>query len=511
MTVAAREVNRLYAFAASASVRVLEVESQLVREFCRRHNVFRQAARENEGDPLLDEVVRLSSQLRYRMLCAPLPLCHRSVVDASATDVLLKRINSVGRSYSELRDVSARYASTVADLRGSAENPLWNSAASDLATRPRDSVALVIKPARFVGAVRDLAATNGRDLEVLTESQLRSAVAFDRVYLFGAGRWYPGFVFSAPRALVLSIVRYGVLSDGPPDEPAFLKAMQRPKRALFPSSVCKPWDESSSVGADEARPTFDVAWLMRQAAIGGGGGGADHSSELVEARVLFLEQDLAVFVSASEGASELIVDLREDAKKLVYRVPAANLEPGMAVLVRTDGGGDYIVAAADRIMGEEAPDLREHQRRWKRCLRELVERVGRAEALDRLKAAGSRIANHQNLRNWMSPRSIRTQRDSDFDAIFRVIDLAEEADRNWRMMSVIDKAHRYAGNLIRRQLLQQVRTADLSLLQSEGRQDFELPGEVGGGSLTAGRIVSVSTEVVEVHGSAVHRMFESAG
>ena len=442
------------------------------------------------------------------MLSAPLPLCNPALIDAEATDLLFERVRLVGQWFGDLSEVSVSYASALEELRGTSENPLWSSVESDLGSGQGRSVGLLIKPARLVAAVRDSTAATRRDLDVLTESQLRRAVSFDRLYVFGAGRWYPGFVFSAPRAPVVNIVRYGVLSDSPPDEAAFVKPMYRPNRVLFPLSAGKRFGRGFEIEADEVRPAFDLASLMRQAEVGGGVEPGVTPSERVPVRVLFLEQDIAVFVSAAEGASELTVDLQEDADKLVHRVSAKSLEPGMAVLVRTEGGGDYIVAAADQIMGKEANELRWYQRHWKGRLRALAEEVGVVETVDRLKAAGSKIANRQNLRNWMSPRSIRTQRRNDFDAIFRVIGLTEEADRYWGMMSAIDTAHGRAGSLIRRRLLQQVKRADLSALQTEGRQDFELPGEVGGGSITAVRIVAISPEVVDVHGSAVHRMFE---
>lgn len=92
-----------------------------------------------------------------------------------------------------------------------------------------------------------------------------------------------------------------------------------------------------------------------------------------------------------------------------------------------------------------------------------------------------------------------------------MIGLPDDVDRYWGMMAVIDQAHRHAGNLIRRRLLEQVKDADLSPLQTMGRQDFELPGEVGGGSLTAVRIVAVPSEVVQAHPSSIHRMFELVG
>ena len=511
MSFVATEINSLYACAASASVRAIAVDSELVTQFCRWHGAFQRAADANEGDLSLDELVRVSFGLWYRVLSAPLPLCHPGLIDASAVDLLLNRVHAAGQSYSQLRNISHSYASALTALRSSDVNPLWGAIEADLDDGQAENVGLLIKPARLVAAVRDLAAEQWPRLEVLTESQLRSAVAFERLYILGAGRWYPGFVFSAPRAQDLRIVRYGLLNDSPPDEATFVKPLNQLKRSLFAPSRGRGAAGALQIGADEVRPVLDVASIMRRAGEGDGVGISGPSTELVNVRALFLEQDLAVLVLAAEGASELTVDLREEAERLVHRVPTINLEPGMAVLVRTEGGGDYIVAAADEIMAKDAAGFRRCQRHWKQLLSELVERLGIPEVVDQLKAAGSEIANYQNLRNWMSPRSIRTQEREDFDAIFRAIGLAEDSDRYWSMMAVIDQAHRRAGSLIRHRLLEQVQSTDLSPLQTEGRQDFELPGEVGGGSLTAVRIVAMSSEVVEAHPSAVHRLVESAG
>ena len=509
--IVAPEINTLYTCAASASVRAISVDSELVNQFCLGHQAFQHAANANEGDLLLDEIVRLSLQLWYRVLSAPLPLCHPSLIDASTENLLLKRVSAVGQSYGHLREVSERYALALANLRSSDENPLWLAIEPGTVGKQADKVGLLIKPARLVAAVRDLAAAQERPMEVLMEWQLRHAVAFDRLYVFGAGRWYPGFVFSAPRAPVLQIVRYGVLSDSPPEEATFVKSLKPATRTLFAPTVGQKTAGSLQFGADEVRPGLDIASIVRRAGGDDGAGVSASSAGLVDVRALILEQDLAVLVLAAEGASELTVDLREEAEKLVHRVPVVDLEPGMAVLVRTEGGGDYIVAAADQILAEQAEELRRHQRYWKQLLHDLAEKLEIAEVLDRLKAAGSTIATYQNLHNWMSPRSIRTLRKIDFDAIFRVIGLAEDADQYWKMMAVIDRAHRYAGNLIRRRLLEQVKEADLSPLQTVGRQNFELPGEVGGGSLTAVRVIAVPTEVVRAHPSAVHRMFELVG
>ena len=511
MTATGSEINAVYAYAKSVSVNATTVESELVARFCRWHRAFQRAADAHEGDLVLDELVRLSFALWYRVLSAPLPLSHPGLIDNSAAHLLLRRVHAAGQSYSQLREASDRYRSALVALRTSDDNPLWQAIVDDLANIEADKVGLLIKPARLVSAVRDLAAEMPGRLDVLMESQLRKPETFDSLYVFGAGRWYPSFVFSAPRAPVLRIIRYEILNDSPPEEMVFVKPFRQPKQTPFAPSTGRSGEGISFIGADEVRPALDVASIIRRVVNGDEADSAHSSAEVVDARVLYLEQDLAVFVLAAEGASELIVDLREEAKKLVYRVKTASLEPGMAVLVRTEGGGDYIVAAADQIMGEYAKELRRSQRYWKQILSGRAERLGTNEVVERLKGAGSKIANYQNLRNWMSVRSIRTQKKEDFDAIFQVIGLSEEADRYWNMMGKIDLAHQRAGSLIRRRLLEQVQSVDLSPLMTEGRQDFELPGEVGGGSLTAASIVAVSPEVVEARPWNVHRLIELAG
>ena len=204
MNFAATELNTMYAYAERVSVRVMAVDSQLVSEFCRCHNILKQAASSNDGDPLLGELLRLSSQLRFRILGAPLPLCHPSLIDAASTISLLKRIRTVGQSYGELREVSDSFASALTDLRSSTDNPLWNSVVRDLAERASDNGALLIKQARLVAPVQELAAKHLQGLDVVTESQLRRVVPFEQIYIFGAGHWFSGFVFSAPRAETLS-------------------------------------------------------------------------------------------------------------------------------------------------------------------------------------------------------------------------------------------------------------------------------------------------------------------
>jgi len=385
---------------------------------------------------------------------------------------------------------------------------MWRGIEKQIASQSGKNIAFVIKPARLAMPVQDELASNGFQITVVTENQLRHASTYDALYFFGAGRWYPAFGFSAPRAPSIQIVRYSLLNDGPPDEATFVKPFKTaPSNSIAIKSEPKPTD-FFGVEPDEVLPKLDLSSILNHRALHGDEQHFDQGSEPIEAIALLLDQELAVFIPSSDGATEHVVDIREDAEKLLHRVPTAELEPGMAVLVRTEGGGDYIVDAANRIMSNEAEELRRRQRTWKRQLRDVVADIGLAGAVAKLSESGSKIASPQNVRNWMSFRSIRTQDKKDFEAIFTIIGSEDSADVEWNAMSVIDAAHRHAGRLIRRRLLEQVEGTDLSALQRDGRQDFALPGEVGGGSLTAARIVAISSETIEVHPSKIHQLIE---
>ena len=505
-----KQINSLYRFSSKAEITVVEVTSEDVEQYCKLHNLFRHIAQENEGDPLIENFLRLSGAFRYRVLSAPLSLDNAVLLDGNSRHLLLERALELGRSYGELYDATELFASTLDSLQSSSKNPMWHAIEQEIAAGTNKEIAFVIKPARLASAVQDELASIGFQINVITENQLRQSTTYDALYFFGAGRWYPGFGFSAPRAPKIRIVRYSLLNDGPPDEAAFVKPFKAaPPNSIAIKAIPRPADYFG-VEPDEVLPKLDLTSILNHRVSHDDEWYHDQGSEPIEAIALLLDQELAVFVPASEGASEQVVDIREDAEKLLHRVPTVELQPGMAVLVRTEGGGDYIVAAADSIMSNEAEDLRHRQRDWKRQLREVVADLGYAGTVANLMVSGSRIASPQNVRNWMSFRSIRTQHKEDFEAIFRIIGAEDSVDQEWKAMGVIDAAHRHAGRLIRRRLLEQVKSTDLSALQRDGRQDFALPGEVGGGSLTAARIIAISSEILEVHPSRIHQLFELA-
>ncbi|TWT06139.1 hypothetical protein [Reyranella sp. CPCC 100927] len=501
-----RRLNQLYDFVAANNLKFVAAESTDIAQYCAALREIQKALVANSQDDLLIELNGLASRFRYRLLSAPLPLNHPALISAESALRLRRSAQQIGRHYQELLRASEALVEAFFAIRSKGTNPLWD-ALEPLLDRQWHDAAFVLRPAQLVQPVQDLCDSLINGLKVLTETQLRHWETFQELYVFGAMRWYDGFVFSAPRAPNIVMIRYSILRDGPPKEIEFLKPIGPAARPIFsPTASPTPDFKAPSLEAEEALSVIDAKSLINRVTASLARD-ADEGDD-VQVKLLFLYQGLAVFAPVTENSSELVIDLGAESIELVHRVRTIELEPGMAVLVRTEGGGDYIAPAADRILGDQKLTLRCAQRAWKEKLRDLVLRLGLPRVTEMLMATGSRIANDQNVRNWTSARSIRTLNREDFDAIFKLIGASSDAERNWRLMGVIQGAHQRAGALIRRRLLEHVRNSDLSKLQREGRMDFTLPGSLGGGGITAVRISSISPDVARAPWSAVHRLID---
>ena len=125
----------------------------------------------------------------------------------------------------------------------------------------------------------------------------------------------------------------------------------------------------------------------------------------------------------------------------------------------------------------------------------------------RLRQLGGKRANANNVRNWMSLNNHRPQDYSDFLAIMRLIGEENKARLYWDGARSLERAHRKAGFVIRKLLLEQVRNADIISLQRTGRADFSLDYE-GSGTISVIRIEAVSPNVFEVPEYRIGQVFK---
>jgi hypothetical protein len=335
---------------------------------------------------------------------------------------------------------------------------------------------------------------------VLHPMNLRAIDTYRSVIVVGPPYWFPDHVFSAPRAAAIDIICYDWIRVHWEPQPVFV-APTKSSRSARQLKISHIPDTLTGVDDELSPPTMDLDRVVDSARREYDRGGEDDS---VEALLLGLEGDHGVFIEVE--SSVLVIDLSEEAKNRVKRISYRDLGAEIYILLRTSGGGDYIVPVADRILGDEAEDLREMQQTWKARLRGAIKKEGIHKTIDRLKTYGSKIASYQNVRNWSSDRNIITKDPADFRAIMTLTDLEDQADNFWTSMKKIQRAHARAGQHIRRLLLQEINHSDLLELERTGVMEFSLPDR-DAGSLTAYRIVSIASRMVEVASGRIDEVF----
>jgi hypothetical protein len=435
--------------------------------YFRRRRYFVQCTPLNVSDPALELLACVSRARDHFSTCASLYPEHAHSVDLvcdSLMDLLMSRIDPLSDA---VVDASPAYKT--------------------------DRVGVVIPTFGFDRLVqKHLRQHIDTEVDAVTPRDLAMRRPYDVLFVVGRPWWYVGkrwgWVYTAPRASVLVLVGYEEHVRG-----------RLPSPRVFGESVTAvaPVHDDLAVKVDleEVNDELGVDWSFMSSEVARRTVGAS-VADLVDARLYLLAAGWAAFLAASEESR--VPTLEPDAAeegRVVY-VSAPEIGPGSIVLLRSEGGGDLIVAVADAILGPGAPPLRAMQEAWKSRLRAFVDESGVARAVSELKRHGSTRANRSNLANWCSPRSLRTDDEQDFLAIMRTIGLEGQAAKYWTAMGRLESAHRRAGHEIREQLEEQARTADLTALEEEGRADFSLPQ--GGGALTAFRVDEVSPDVVAV-------------
>lgn len=360
---------------------------------------------------------------------------------------------------------------------------------------------------------------------VIGPAQLRAVRCYDRLIFVGSARWFPSYVVTAPRSSCVDFIHLSWTEGPKPAQPLF--AVQRAKTAMRdssgfsapaednPPSVVLSGERSSSIEEESV-------WVDSGAVLAPGqsflqelvhrANSANASSErrldIVRALPIALEGGRAVFLEAEDGATVLVLDLAERGKSRVRRLPTQDVEAGMFVLLRAAGGGDYVVPVADMVLGRRAEECRRVQGDWKARLRAYVEHHGLFEASVMLLEHGGVRAEEGNVRRWTLDRNIRPRDNADFLAIMRLIGLEADASRYWGIMTLIERAHIKAGQLIRSMLLDQVMKADLAALERIGTMEFDLPG-TGSGRMVACRVLRIASEPVMVSAAQVSQLFAS--
>lgn len=499
------EVATLYQNASSMKITRHRVEHPAFGKFSIVLSSFEKLLGELSPDDYWRRFLVALKRIRFDFCAAPFCLTDRMERISACSEDLRGHLRLSTQIYPDLSKNALALLDVFDDLIYQEDDPLLDKLLE--LTESQEITAWVIKESRLISSVERLIShLEIPNLVPLYPLQLKSLACYDRLIVVGPSRWFPESVFTAPRSRNIDIVMFDWIKD----DWVPSKVFTRPHKSsglqsrkfidIEERQIPNRWAELDAMTLLQVINDVSSIPASLESEV-------QDKLDLVEAVCVLLENDLAVLFETGEGSETLVIDPDEEPDRRVSRLSTKSLLPGMFILVRTSGTGDYIIPIADRIMGSQASQARECQRHWKAMLRDQVRTQGLLEASVALLDYGSNIANEINVRNWLSPRSIRPHKYEDFLAIMKLAGLENQAEEYWRMMGVINRAHHKAGFEIKRQLLKQVGDMDMDELQKRGRADLKLSNDDEGG-ITALRVEAILDKTFQVPYSRLGHLLE---
>lgn len=435
-----------------------------------------------------EQTVRLLRRYRFNACASPLPFDHKTLVPPEDVEFLNRTSLQAAAYPSQVEALKSALEARLA-LIHLKHNPMGR------ALRDRWSgsgYTLVLRESKLIEPSRDWLRQQGVDVPFVSLRELKQAKLIQNLVLVGSPRWYPSYVFDCPRALHYEVFCTSLFRDSWTWTPGFLGSescsSMRDRSLQFQCFGSRDAAQSNT-SEDSIYPVVQLERVARGAL----GNVESAFGKTLEARLLLLDNGLAMFVPADSEAKVYVIEFDSDVRPHIGRRLVTDLHGDHFVLVRTSGGGDYVADMADSHLGAEALRLRDLQVRWKQALRELVESCGIELVVEELKGLGAQRASAVNLSNWVSPGFIRPRADQDLVAILELVEWDGEPDRLLEDMDGIAHAHLLAGQSIRRDLLHSIECQDSTELFRSGYQEFELNSSSG--RLAACRVLNLGESV----------------
>jgi hypothetical protein len=476
-----QDVSKYYELAEAAHLTWKTVDHPELETFSQAVNSLVQLFKQQDEETGW-QFLTPARKARNVLTTVPLPFSHASMGLKTLSQAMEGAINAL-RIYGgdDAAEIGLRILMSVQRLSLVNDAPLLNAV---IETIDGDRTGILLPMGEYANSVRNFLKGLGLGprCHVLNVHDLRASPPLDELVLIGPLFWYRNheFVLASPRA-----VRNVILKWSWHNERSLSLTVLEGSVGTAGLSVEGPPTPNPLNLHEEVEP--QAAWdLISRSLLSSP---EDHL-ELVPARSTLLADHFAVFLPENEDRTIWVLDPNAPLEDRTVRIYLDDLQPGQVILLRTSGGGDLIVPIANEILGPRASALRNMQRRWKAGLAEFVRAAGGLDrAAAKLQGAGCSVANRQNIQNWLSERSLRTDDFSNWQSIMDAILLGSEATKLWQAMGLIESAHRKAGKSIGRQLREMANRNPLDRLIESGRQVFYLPS---GGSVTAFRIESFS-------------------
>ena len=491
------QLEHIYNCAEKSNIRRITVSFDELDNFSTEIKLLESALGEAAEDNDWQRFLRLAKRLRFDLSATLMTQDVLSDLVFRIATSMKKQLISLEYSYPEVIHSAKRVLDNAYLLQEPLRAPMFEAFVeefSGIAKATNGQCGVVVKQARhFESTARAVhSQTEFTDWQIVNSRELNNVICFERIVIIGASRWFPDFIFTAPRAEFIDLLVYDFQSSKwLPSYSLISPTIGSGRKAFGPLHSLDHTRERPKDNLDDGNLEAEAARRILATS------SLNDDEERVTAQIALLDQDYAVFLDASQDATTHVLDLRASTDDDVKKVGISAIEPGFFVLLRTDEGGDYIVPLANELLGQRAKLLRELQLEWKTKLARKVSSEGRSVVVKELIAKGAISANAQNLRNWMSYRGIKTRDPKDFKAIMVYLGMRSKWQTSWAAMKEIANAHRRAGFEMSRMLREKVANSDLTELKRVGVMLFEIADREGG-QMTAFRVLKILPEQYEV-------------
>ena len=459
---------------------------------------LRRALGESEHELFWHRPLRILRYYQFNSIWAPVPLNDPLLIAHDQMGVLHEALDKVVQTYPSQVKNFKECCDLLQELYYRGTNPLYDCMIELLSsdTFPIGSLLVLLHKPRAQETVSEaikFSISRGEipniEFDIVTAPALKSVQAAKTMLLFGPVSLYEKrrYVFSSPKVGYFHTINYAWFNDRIMIENDFNGSLGSLPQIKDDGHIMYGEDTETLVTEEvPSDPVLEVSTEQVE---------VSSTEAVVTARFFLLEGDNAVWLDDSENKKSYVInpiqrrpDRHYDVSEYIEKRDNDKIEEGDYLILRHRGSGDYIPDYADSILGESARQMRAYQELWKGRLRDIVEKLSKREVSIQLLDLGSKLANENNLRNWMSSDGIKTFYREDFKAIMKLVGLEGQEEELWNNAVKIHNAHIQAGQQIRHELFKVMSSVNVLELQISGIAEIHLDDE-NVGSLVIIRVV----------------------
>ena len=217
------QANRLYEQSEKCRIRRHRVHEGEVLTFSGLVRELEKQSTDFGAEDYWAPSVRVLRRLRFELHAFPLAAGQIVENNAKALSRVERLLQRCEHTHPGLVDIAAAISTTLAALSQSTSNPLLERIVDESANCVLPA-AILINESRGVDQVEKLVRSLDSEMDVVVASQLRSQSKHATLFVVGPSRWYPRFIFDAPRVTHVELVHHASLKDSLPEKSVFLGA-----------------------------------------------------------------------------------------------------------------------------------------------------------------------------------------------------------------------------------------------------------------------------------------------